>query len=264
MTTHEGWGAAPLTDTLDISGTEPVPFGRIVTVELRKMSDTRAGKWLLITIVAVTLLVVGLVLVFARGETVRFRDFLGFTASPQGVLLPVLGVLLVTSEWGQRAALTTFTLVPHREKIIAGKLVAAVVFGLAAIAIAVVLAALAALVHGSPDPFYAVGWGDLGSFALLQTIGILQGLAFGMLFLSSAAAIVVYFVLPIAFSVLVGVVQGLQTVGPWIDLGAAKNPLFPGGHVSGQEWAQLTTAFLLWVVVPMAIGAWRMMRSEVK
>lgn len=264
MTTYDGWGEPPGPGTLDVSRTPPVPFSRIVKVELRKMGDTRAGKWLLIAIVAITLLVVGLLLVFARGETVRLTDFLGFTASPQGVLLPVLGVLLVTSEWGQRAALTTFTLVPDRERIIAGKLAAAVLFGLAAIAVAVVLAAVAALVHGSPDPWRGVGSDDLGKFALLQTIGILQGLAFGMLFLNSAAAIVVYFVLPIAFSVLVGIVRGLESAGPWIDLGAAKGPLFPGSEVSGREWAHLLTAFLLWVVLPMTIGAWRMMRAEVK
>ncbi|MDX6327240.1 MAG: type transport system permease protein, partial [Nocardioidaceae bacterium] len=199
-TAYDGEGGPLRTETLDVSGTPPVPFSRILTVEMRKMADTRAGKWLMITIVAITLLVVALLLVFAHGETLRFTDFLGFTASPQGVLLPVLGVLLVTSEWGQRAALTTFTLVPHRERIIAGKLAAAVLFGLAAIAVAIVLAAFAALVHGTPDPWHGVGLDDVGKFGLLQTIGILQGLAFGMLFLNSAAAIVTYFVLPIGFS----------------------------------------------------------------
>lgn len=263
MTTYDGWGATSSPETLDVSGTEPVPFTRVVTVELRKMADTRAGKWLLITIVAITLLVVGLVLVFAHGQTLRFTDFLAVTASPQGFLLPVLGVLLVTSEWGQRAALTTFTLVPHRERIIGGKVAAAVLFGLGAIAIAVVVAALAALVHGSPTPFYAVGPADFGKFALLQTIGILQGLAFGMLFLNSAAAIVTYFVLPIAFSIGLGIAHA-ESVAPWIDLSNAKTPLVPGEGVSAQQWAHLATAFAIWVVVPIAVGAWRMMRAEVK
>jgi ABC-2 type transport system permease protein len=272
MTAYDGTGGPPATgtatdtdtDTLDVSQTQRVPFGRIVGVELRKMGDTRAGKWLMIAIAAITLLVVGLLLVFAHGETLRFSDFLTFTASPQGVLLPVLGVLLVTSEWGQRAALTTFTLVPHPERIIAGKVAAAVLFGLAAITVAVVLAALAALVHGSPDPWRAVGVDDLAEFGLLQTIGILEGLAFGMLFLNSAAAIVTFFVLPIAFSILVPIVRGVRTAGPWLDLSVAKTPLLPGSHVTGEQWAHLATALLLWVVLPAAIGAWRMMRAEVK
>ena len=32
----------------------PVPFGRLIAVELRKMADTRAGCWLLISIAALT------------------------------------------------------------------------------------------------------------------------------------------------------------------------------------------------------------------
>ena len=34
---------------LDLSGTAPLPFTRLVRVELRKMADTRAGRWLLIS-----------------------------------------------------------------------------------------------------------------------------------------------------------------------------------------------------------------------
>ena len=196
-------GTSPYGDpgaaVLDVSGTPRVPFTRHVVVEMRKMFDTRAGKWLMITIVVITALVVGLLLVFAPDDAKNFEAFLGGTATPQGFLLPVLGVLLVTSEWGQRAALTTFTLEPHRERIIGAKVVAAVLFGIAAIVVAIAVAALATVIAGVDDMWGAYGFGDLGNFALLQTMGIVQGLAFGMLFLNSAAAIVTYFVLPIAF-----------------------------------------------------------------
>ncbi len=39
---------------LDVSGTPGVPFTRLVSVELRKIADTRAGRWLLGAIVAIT------------------------------------------------------------------------------------------------------------------------------------------------------------------------------------------------------------------
>ena len=45
----------------------------------------------------------------------------------------------------------------------------------------------------------------------MQVLGILEGLAFGMLFMSSAAAIVIYFVVPIAWSILFDVVSALLT-----------------------------------------------------
>lgn len=252
------------TGTLDISGTRPVPFARLVTVELRKMSDTRAGRWLLIVIAAITLLTVGLLVFVGQAEDRTFGSFFGVTASPQGFLLPVLGVLLVTSEWGQRSTLTTFTLVPSRGRVVLAKIVAAVLFGLAAIVLAMAFSALGALVGGASDPWGAFGIEDAGKLALVQTFGVLQGLAFGMLFLNTAAAIVTYFVVPIAFSILTSVVAAMRDVQPWVDPGTSQAPLISGETLTGEQWAQMATAALLWIGVPMAIGAVRMLRAEVK
>jgi hypothetical protein len=250
--------------TIDITGTQKIPFPRLVTVEMRKMGDTRAGKWLMIAIVAITALVIGLILAFAPEDVQNFEGFLGAAATPQGFLLPVLGILLVTSEWGQRAALNTFTLVPHRERIIGAKLVAAVLLGLAAIVAAILIASIAAVVAGNDDIWGAYGFDDTGKFALLQTLGIVQGLAFGMLLLNSAAAIVSYFVLPIAFNIVTSIIEGLRDVQPWIDPGTAQTPLFGSDTLTGEQWAQLATTTLIWIVLPGVIGAWRMMRAEVK
>jgi ABC-2 type transport system permease protein len=260
--TPQGGGGGPA--VLDVSGTSRVPFTRHVVVEMRKMFDTRAGKWLMITIVVITALVVALLLIFAPEDAKTFESFLGGTATPQGFLLPVLGVLLVTSEWGQRAALTTFTLEPHRERVIGAKVVAAVLFGLAAIAVAIVVAALATVLASVEDMWGVYGFGDLGNFVLLQTMGIVQGLAFGMLFLNSAAAIVTYFVLPIAFNILTGIVDQVRDVQPWIDIGTAQTPLFSGEALTGEQWAQVATTTLIWIVLPFAVGAWRMLHAEVK
>ena len=48
---------APSTDALDVSRRPAIPFSRLVSVELRKMVDTRAGRWLLISIAGLTALV---------------------------------------------------------------------------------------------------------------------------------------------------------------------------------------------------------------
>ena len=228
------------------------------------MSDTRAGKWLLITIAAITVLAVGLFMGFAPGEERTFGSYLGTTAAPQGFLLPVLGVLLVTSEWGQRAGLTTFTLVPHRGQVILAKVIAAVLYGLAAIALAVLVAAAATVLSGAPEPWGDYGVDDLGKLALLQTLGVLQGLAFGMLFLNSAAAIVTYFVVPIVFSIVTSLIEQVRDLQPWIDPGTSQAPLFSDAALSGEQWAQLLTGALLWIAVPMVLGGIRVLRSEVK
>ena len=102
-----------------------VPTTRLVQVEMRKMLDTRAGFWLLVVIAVLTVAMIVLFATFAPDQDRNFDSFLGGAATPQGFLLPVLGVLLVTSEWGQRAALTTFTLVPHRSRVVVAKVLAA-------------------------------------------------------------------------------------------------------------------------------------------
>ena len=250
----------------------PIPLTRLVQVEMRKMLDTRAGLWLLIVIGVLTVLAIGLFAIFAPDQDRTFDSFLGGAATPQGFLLPVLGVLLVTSEWGQRAALTTFTLVPIRARVVAAKVLAALVIGLVAVLVAVLVAALVTAVRGGEG-----AW-DGGSsvldatwmFALLQALGILQGLAFGMLFLNSAAAIVVFFVVPIVSSVVFNLVPALQDVAPWVDLGSAQAEWGGGGAVgnqgtpSAEAWAQLATSGAIWILLPLAIGAWRILRSEVK
>ena len=101
-------------------------------------------------------------------------------------------------------------------------------------------------------------------FAILQLSGVLQGLAFGLLFLSSAAAIVTYFVLPIGFSVLTSLWSALKDVQPWIDLGTSQTPLFSGEPLTGEQWAQLGTGTLIWVLLPFVLGLVRVLRAEVK
>src|SRR4029079_4926859 len=80
---------------------------RLTAVELRKATDTRAGFWLQLTTAGFTLAAVVILLVIsARHPTLA--DVLSVAVQPAGVLLPIVGILLVTSEWSQRTALITF------------------------------------------------------------------------------------------------------------------------------------------------------------
>ena len=250
--------------TLDLSGTPRIPFARLVRVELRKLADTRSGKWLLIAIGVITLLIITAVFLTADPSERTFLNFMGATATPQGFLLPVLGILLVTSEWNQRTALVTFTLMPVRVRVIFAKVCAALIAGLAAIVLAVAVAALATVAGGAEDAWANIGFDDLGKFGLLQATGVLQGLAFGLLFLNSAAAIVVYFVVPIAFSIVANLWGALKDIAPWVDLGTSQQPLFSGVNLTGEQWAQVATSTALWVLLPFLLGLVRVLRAEVK
>ena len=177
----------------------------------------------------------------------------------------MLGILLVTSEWTQRTALVSFTLTPVRGRVLRAKFLAALMAGLAAIVVAVLLASLATVIGGSDNAWAQVGVDDLGKFVLLQVTGVVQGLAFGLLFLNSSAAIVSYFVLPTALNIVGTLWESMQQVQPWIDLWAAQEPLFRGGgNLTGEQWAQSVTSTLIWVVLPLVVGLVRVLRAEVK
>lgn len=250
--------------TLDLSHTPKVSLTRLVRAELRKMADTRAGMWLLVTIAAITTaIIVGFF--FAAPESERtFANFIGVTATPQGFLLPVLGILLVTSEWGQRTALVTFTLTPVRSRVLTAKVIAAVLLGLAAIVVAIAVAALATVVAGTADAWQGIGWDSFAKFSLLQTLAILQGVAFGLLILNSAAAIVTFFLVPPAFSILASLWTKMTDIQPWVDLGFAQEPLFSGQNVTTDQWQHLASGVAIWIVLPIVIGCVRVLRSEVK
>lgn len=250
--------------TLDLTRTPKIPLTRMVRVELRKMADTRAGMWLLIAIVGLTAAIITIFFLTAPETDRTFMNFMGATATPQGFLLPVLGILLVTSEWGQRTALVTFTLTPVRGRVLAAKVVAALLFGLAALLVAIGVGALATVLGGAPDAWQGVGLDDFGKFALLQATGVVQGLAFGLVLLNSAGAIVAFFLLPIVFTLLAGFWSALRDIQPWIDLAFAQQPLFTASDMSSEQWLQLAITSAIWVALPFVVGAVRVLRREVK
>lgn len=252
-------------DVLDVSGTPQVPLSRLVRVELRKMVDTKAGQWLLGIIAFVTLAAVVIFGLAASDADKTFSNFAAFTGTPQGFLLPVMAILLITQEWGQRTAMVTFTLEPHRNRVLGAKIIGALLIGLAAYVLALILALAAATLFGGAGTFDDFAFADLGVFGLLQALGILQGLAFGLVFLNSATAIVLFFVIPTVFGIITSVWAKMQDIAPWIDFSTAQLPLFDGAdQVTGQEWAQLGVTMVIWVFLPLAFGAWRMLRSELK
>lgn len=251
--------------TLDTSDTRHTPFLRLVQVEVRKTWDTRAGVWLLGTIVAITAAAMIIYFAVADTEDRVFGNFIGFAATPQGFLLPVLGILLITTEWSQRTAMVTFALEPSRTKVIASKVVAALIWGFGAFVAAVAIAVLFTTVGGADNKYQDIALTAFLLFLALQLLTILQGLAYGLIFLNTPAAIVVFFVLPIASSIVFSVVSGLQDAAPWLDLGTAQEPLFESDfRLTGEQYAQLGTTSLIWILVPFVAGWIRVMNAELK
>jgi ABC-2 type transport system permease protein len=233
---------------------------RLATVELRKMADTRAGFWLL---VAIGLMAVGIVVIIvAVGDPPdqRLDELYPTTLQVVSVLLPILGILVVTSEWSQRSALATFTLVPQRERVVAAKLLAGVVFAIGASVVCLVLALLGSAIAGGDTGF------TLGAFAgglLYQALGMVMGMALGLALLSSPLAIVLYFVLPTILAIIVESIRALNGVGEWIDTTSTFEPLVQNEMVAG-DWGKLAVSTAMWLGIPLVVGLLRLRRGELK
>lgn len=252
----------------ELEDVRPVPFGRLLGTELRKLVDTRSGRWLLLSVLALTVLAMGVALWLGRETGTDLLTLLVTANVPQAVLVPILGVMTAANEWSQRTALITFTQEPRRLRVMAAKTVAAVVLGLAVLAASSLLAALAHVVSvsvvegGTVD--LAVGWHLVVNLLALQTLGVLMGVAFGALLLSVPLGIVAYFLVPTLLPLLLMTTSWLREHAGWLDLGTAQTPLLEQGWLTGQQWAQLGTTSAIWVLLPLVVGCWRVARREVR
>ena len=70
--------------------------------------------------------------------------------------------------------------------------------------------------------------------------------------------------LPTIFAVAAGLIGWFSDLNPWIDFQSAQGPLFEAGALSGQDWAHLLVSGFIWLVIPLALGLWRVLRAEVK
>jgi ABC-2 type transport system permease protein len=245
------------------AGREKRPgLGRLTKVELRKMVDTRSGFWLIAAVVGLTLLAVVITVLAGHDDDKTFRHVLSNALQPAGILLPVVGILLVSSEWSQRTALVSFALVPERPRLLVAKLLAGVVLALAATAVAVVLAALGTALASTDAPHvWTLPLGLLLQDIVYVATAMVIGIGFGAALQSSAPAIVLYFALPIAFAAL-GSIHAISGVIDWINSAEALEPLTTE-VMSGHQWAQGLVALALWMGLPLAIGLWRLTRGEV-
>ncbi|AZM49860.1 ABC transporter permease [Streptomyces sp. WAC 06738] len=243
-----------------------IPFGRLLRTELRKLRDTRAGTWLLIGILAVTPVIVAVMVVTADPGDLTYEQFVNITQTPQKLLLPVVGILTVTTEWSQRTGLVTFTLEPDRKRVLLAKACATLLLGVLVLGITFSSAAVGNLLGAAlrdGDGAWAFGAGAYLDIAVVLLSGLMMGFAFGMLLLTSAPAIIAFFVLPNLSSVLFNTVPAMESTGSWVDFNLALSELYDHGLTAG-EWLRVLTADLVWVALPAAVGALRVLRSEVK
>jgi len=247
-----------------------VPLSRVVSVELRKMFDTRSGFWLLASIAITGLITMVATIAFAPDKDLTYYTFAKAIGFPMTVVLPIIAVLAITGEWSQRTGLTTFTLVPHRSRVIRAKVIASVAVGVGAMLFAFVTGAVGAVVGttiAGTTPVWDVSVAEGFNIVLGSMLCLLTGTMLGMLIRSSAGALVVYFVYALLLPTIAGILATSQAwfrdLQPWVDLNYAQSALFEG-TLTGEQWANLAVTATTWLVLPAILGLRLVMRSEVK
>ena len=247
-----------------------VPLTRIVGVELRKMFDTRSGLWLMASILITAVLSTAAIILFAADADLTHYTFSEAIGFPMTVILPIIAILSITGEGSQRTGLTTFTLVPHRNRIVLAKVVASVAVGAVAMLVALVFGVVGNLLGtaiAGTELVWDVSVGHFLTIVLGSLLCLLTGTMLGILFRNSTVALVTYFVYSLLLPTVLGLwasrQQGFADLQPWVDLNAAQAALFEGS-LTVHQWAHLGVTATTWILLPALLGLRLVMRSEVK
>ncbi|MFC7726956.1 ABC transporter permease [Nocardioides sp. GCM10028917] len=241
-------------------------------VELRKMFNTRSGFWLIASIAISAVLATAGVILWAPDNQLTYSTFATAIRFPVVVILPLIAILSVTSEWSQRTGLTTFTLVPHRGRIISAKAVSSVLIAVGAMVLTFAVGAIGNLASAAVTGtalVWDVTWTQCLYYVLGMILSLLIGFMLGVLIRSSTGAIVAYFVLtfvlPTIFGLLAESQQWFRGLQPWVDVQFAQSGLFVFDQaLTGEQWANIAVTGLTWLLIPLAIGLAFVVRAEVK
>ncbi|GAB2564778.1 ABC transporter permease [Kribbella endophytica] len=238
-------------------------FAKLVGIELRKSVNTRSGRVLILAILAIAVAALVWELTHLGDGPARFDGFLGAASTGVLLILPVIGVMAMTSEWTQRTALTTFTLSPRRVRVQLAKFTSAVLLSAVVLTATAVLAlaatALGGAVGGDGTTYAGMGGALTGAY-LSTALNVLMGAAFGALIAQTAAAVLVFFVAPTAWA-LAGPAL-FKDNADWLDVFGAF------GRIAERDLhgmlPETLTAVAVWVVLPTIVGLWSSSRREVK
>ncbi|MFF0266689.1 ABC transporter permease [Kribbella sp. NPDC004536] len=238
-------------------------FLKLVTIELRKSVNTRSGRVLIAAILLVALAALTWQATHLPSRGAGFDGFLGAASTGVMLLLPVIGVMAMTSEWTQRTALTTFTLSPRRVRVQLAKFVSAVVLSVVVmtgvVAVALATTALTGALTDRTMSYADLGGQLLGAY-LTVALNVVMGAAFGAVIPQTAVALLAFFIAPTAWS-LAGPALFKDNAN-WLDVFGAL------GRIAERDLhgmvPETLTAVGVWIVLPTVVGLWASSRREVK
>ena len=199
-------------------------------------------------------------------------DFVAIAAYLTSFLLPVLAIMLVTSEWSQRSAMVTFSLEPRRSLVVFAKLVVAVLLTLLTLAVALVIGVVCTLVCEIAQPDLT-SW-DLGRRRRWPASWSRRRWRCWVASRSrpccstrrrrSCCSSSTSSSCPGVFAAANALIDGFDSISPWLDFQAAQDDIYEWNLYGVEEWSHLIVSGLLWLVLPLGFGLWRILRAEVK
>jgi len=241
---------------------------RLVRAEFLKLRTTQVWFWLLLLAIAVSALLV--VASIAPHDGIRSEDkvpdlFAAFASSPGYVIVFVLGVLGVTTEFRYQTITPTVLQTPSRWAIVTAKMITYAIVGIF-FAIVVLLVEAAAGVPWLATKDISVHLGDgnvqhaiIGTFGVIALYGIV-GLGVGALLRNQIVAVVVGIIFLVLIENILLAIPVVKHVWPYTPNGGTQAILYTNGsnEVNGVHLLSTTggvITLLLWAFVPAVLGA---------
>jgi ABC-2 type transport system permease protein len=241
----------------------------LIASELVKLRTTRAPYGLVLGLVVVSgLIAVGTVGsdILATGDNRALE--LADAVEAAAFFATLLGILLITNEYRHRTITPTFLVTPARERVVAAKVAAGTLTGLACgaaaagVALAISLPWLASRDQALPldGDLVTAMLALVGGFALSAVLGI----AIGALIRSQAGALVTTFVWFLIVEPIVAAVTALALdleIGPYLPGSAFDALVSVDGNLLDAGWALLLV--LLYLGVLLGAGLLVTLRQDV-
>lgn len=246
-------------------------FLTLVKVEFRKAFDTRAGRVLFIVMIGLAVAATALGVAIFRtladaAKNSNWQLLAGMPGFAISILMPVIAILLFTQEWGQRTALTTYTLEPRRARVLGAKAVVAVLLGLVSFVIQQVFIAVGSITAGAVHGIkidWSFGWKAITLSLVALMSSVLMAMAFALLLMNTAAAIVLINVIPMLMGATIMLPKKFAELAVWVNPNSVTLPL-ADPNATATMWAQMVTSIIVWIVIPSIIGVYRHLRAEAK
>ena len=238
---------------------------RLVRAEFLKVRSTQVWFWLLLAAVAIAaLFVIG---PFASGDVVNSEDVANVfrTGATTYIVVFVLGVLGVTTEFRYQTITPTVLATPSRWALVSAKMIAYALLG-AAYAIICLAVQLAIAVPWLATKNVSVSWTSgklpeaLGAVFLVVALFGIVGMGIGALLRNQVVAVSIGVIFLLVLQGIVSVIPKVHVIYPYLPGGAANAILqsdtsaVPNGlHLLSPAGG--VVVLLLWAFVPAVLGA---------